>query len=607
MKVEDQRILDSARDLFAGLSDRYELETLLGVGGMGLVAKVRHKGLGVSHALKSLHLHLQRFASIRKRFLNEARTMAMLHSPHIVQVHDVGEVGGWPYMIMEFLEGGTILDHMEVYGALAPRQAVQVTIDVLKGLSVAHSKGVVHRDIKPENIIMTASGVIKVADFGIAKIEEGTSHTRADSTMGSYLYMAPEQADAKSADARADLFATAVALWGMLACDEVELVRLMETKLFFSDLLSSRPELLEMIPGELQSFVLKACCEDPEDRHQTAEEMIEELQSVLRGLPEDPEDTPRLGTAPQVLCEAEEAIGSNLAAGSSEADELAAVAQDSGGTIVPGVTRAMDGAQSSASGALASHVSEVPELRSRSRLPPPGFTQDEEQRPRELPFGTMVEAGRPISETKLGQMEDELRSGAVRKIGIVAAVLLLFGVGVGVVIWQARTPEPEVIVQPAPEQTPEQVEEPAMADLSPPEEITPEEIEEITPEPVQETTPEPVRTKAKTKVRTPTPPPEPEATAAPVTATVSVQFSGVPDASADPEASGKLAYRLVGTDGQGSFTLTPGSASAQIPAGTYKATFDGRKPGQPVRSITVEAGGNTTVSCDWAFSNCRSR
>ena len=205
------------------LHGKYRLVRLLGDGGMGSVYEATHIRLGTRVAIKILHPQLTSRPSIVERFLQEARVSAQIRSPHVAQVIDVDQAPeGHAYMVLELLEGETLLQLLERERKLSAGVACAFTFQILEGLEAAHALGVVHRDLKPENVFVThgtQKTVVKLIDFGIAKVRrEGASLTLAGVTMGTAEYMAPEQAfSADRADARSDLFAVGVMLYEMLS------------------------------------------------------------------------------------------------------------------------------------------------------------------------------------------------------------------------------------------------------------------------------------------------------------------------------------------------------------------------------------------------------
>jgi serine/threonine-protein kinase len=189
----------------------------LGRGGMAEVHLARHVETGSQVALKVMLPHLADDAHAVGRFLKEARATMGLSHPNLVQVLTCGESGGQPYMVFEYVDGGTLEQALRRAGRLPPALAVEVVCQVLAGLSHAHAAGVVHRDLKPANLLLSLAGLVKVADFGIAKTLAATSMTLTGMRMGTPLYMSPEQAGSGNVDARSDLYAVGVVLYELLA------------------------------------------------------------------------------------------------------------------------------------------------------------------------------------------------------------------------------------------------------------------------------------------------------------------------------------------------------------------------------------------------------
>ena len=150
---------------------RYRLITVLGVGGMATVYKAFDGRLQVPRAIKILSPELGLRPSLRARFESEASMMALLEHPNIVRIYDVGADGDRAYIVMELVDGGSLLDRVKTGGKLPPNLALRVTIDMLDALGVAHKRGVVHRDIKPHNILLSSDGNLRITDFGIARMQ----------------------------------------------------------------------------------------------------------------------------------------------------------------------------------------------------------------------------------------------------------------------------------------------------------------------------------------------------------------------------------------------------------------------------------------------------
>ncbi len=205
----------------------YEILAPLGAGGMGEVYRARDTRLGREVAIKVLPHSFSRDADRLRRFEQEARSASALNHPNILTVHDVGESAGSQYVVSELLEGETLRERL-VAGALSVRKAVDYAVQIAGGLGAAHEKGIVHRDLKPENLFVTADGRVKILDFGLAKLAEGSPEqaqtaapTQARGTepgvvMGTVGYMSPEQVRGQPADSRSDIFAFGAVLYEML-------------------------------------------------------------------------------------------------------------------------------------------------------------------------------------------------------------------------------------------------------------------------------------------------------------------------------------------------------------------------------------------------------
>src|SRR6266571_437107 len=203
----------------------YEILSLLGKGGMGEVYRARDTRLNRSVAIKFLSPELADESAYR-RFQQEARMASALNHPHILTVHEAGELEGRQYLVTEFVDGGTLREW--VHNTKAKwRQTVDLLVGVADGLACAHEAGMLHRDIKPDNILVTKSGYAKLADFGLAKLTQPpeedlgdaltVSRTRPGVIIGTIAYMSPEQASGKTLDARSDIFAFGVVLYEMLS------------------------------------------------------------------------------------------------------------------------------------------------------------------------------------------------------------------------------------------------------------------------------------------------------------------------------------------------------------------------------------------------------
>ncbi|MGD8863909.1 MAG: serine/threonine-protein kinase, partial [Myxococcales bacterium] len=199
--------------------DRYAIEALVGVGGMGEVYRARHLKLGMPVAVKAITGEAS--ADLVRRFAREAQLLARVRHPNVVSILDVGETAsGGPCMVMEFLEGEALDDRLERRGALPWQEVRAVALSILKGLDAIHSAGIIHRDLKPANVLITRGNpeVVKLVDFGIAHPSggEGQRFTQTGAVVGTPAYMSPEQLVGGSLDARSDIYAVALLLYELL-------------------------------------------------------------------------------------------------------------------------------------------------------------------------------------------------------------------------------------------------------------------------------------------------------------------------------------------------------------------------------------------------------
>ncbi|MCA9571051.1 MAG: serine/threonine protein kinase, partial [Myxococcales bacterium] len=260
---------------------RYLLVKQLGEGGMASVYRAYDQRLQVWRAVKILSPEYADKKKIAKRFEAEAQTMALLEHRNIVRVYDVGRDGAdIAYIVMELVEGGCLVDWLEVNGPMPPRMAVEAVMEVCEGLQAAHDKGVIHRDIKPHNVMVTLDGVCKVTDFGIARVGDSDhSQTKTGSVMGTWGYMAPEQrTDAKNVDVRADVYAVGATLYSLVT-DR------MPMDLFAAERNAS---ILDGVHEAIVPLLIKATEYDREDRFESVKALREALGAVLDQLPEVP-------------------------------------------------------------------------------------------------------------------------------------------------------------------------------------------------------------------------------------------------------------------------------------------------------------------------------
>ncbi len=273
------------------LGGRYELEGIVGRGGMAEVFRARDIRLDRIVGVKTLRDDLARDQTFQARFRREAQSAASLNHPSIVAVYDTGEdmVGGTPvpYIVMEFVDGRTLRDLLRDDRRLLPERAAEITDGVLRALDYSHRNGIVHRDIKPGNVMLTRSGEVKVMDFGIARAvsDSQMTMTQTAQVIGTAQYLSPEQARGERVDARSDLYSTGCLLYELLTGrppftgDSPVAIAYQHVK--EEPIPPSRidPE----VPAWADAIVLKAMQKDPAMRYQSAGEMRNDIQRALSG------------------------------------------------------------------------------------------------------------------------------------------------------------------------------------------------------------------------------------------------------------------------------------------------------------------------------------
>lgn len=261
---------------------RYRIQRIIGLGGMAVVFEAEDLLMHRTVAVKMLKEGVGDDATSVKRFINESKAVSMLSHPNIVSIYDVSVREDLKYIVMEHIRGITLKNYMSRKGKLPVREAVSFTEQILRALDHAHSKGIIHRDIKPQNIMLLKNGMIKVADFGIAKLPSAETVTVTDKAIGTVYYISPEQASGKPIDPRSDLYSVGVMLYEMVtgtlpfSADSPVSVALMQIHN------TPRPPraLCPELPLGLQQIILRAMEKDPDRRYQSAREMLRHIVAL---------------------------------------------------------------------------------------------------------------------------------------------------------------------------------------------------------------------------------------------------------------------------------------------------------------------------------------
>ncbi len=259
----------------------YEIVAILGRGGMGVVYKGYEPGLARFVAIKELAPALAHDPALVERFLREARSMAALNDPRILQIHFIGEDGGQPYFAMEFVDGESLASAIKRERRLHPGDALKILLQAAQGLAVAHEHGVIHRDVKPANLLLTQRGQVKIADFGIALANQefDSKLTGTGQLVGTPGYLSPEVCLGKPVDARSDIFALGIVLFEMLAghmpfSDESPFKLMLEVvQLEIPDVRGLNQD----VDADVAAMLAKMLAKDPADRYQTMRALIADL------------------------------------------------------------------------------------------------------------------------------------------------------------------------------------------------------------------------------------------------------------------------------------------------------------------------------------------
>jgi serine/threonine protein kinase/Tfp pilus assembly protein PilF len=255
----------------------YKILEKLGEGGMGIVYLAEDLNLERKVAIKFLPRHIASNSVERERFKIEAKAAAALNHPNIATIHAIEESDDDTFIVMEYIDGIELKDKIKS-GPILIKAAINIAIQIAEGLEAAHKKGIVHRDIKSQNIMITNDGKVKIMDFGLAKLREGTQLTKVGSTVGTAAYMSPEQAKGEEVDNGTDIWSFGVVLYEMLTGKQ-PFKGDYEQAIIYS-ILNEKPELEGNISEALKYIVEKALAKDRKDRYQTAHEMQSDLEQL---------------------------------------------------------------------------------------------------------------------------------------------------------------------------------------------------------------------------------------------------------------------------------------------------------------------------------------
>lgn len=264
------------------LDGRYQLDALIGVGGMANVYKATDLKHNRTVAVKVLRQEFAENEELVRRFKNESKAICILNHPNIVKVFDVSVTDKLQFIVMEYIDGITLKEYLNQRGGvLTWKETVHFARQVLEALEHAHSKGVVHRDIKPQNIMLLSDGSVKIMDFGIARFSRAESQFTSDKAIGSVHYISPEQAKGDVTDQTADIYSMGIMMYEMLSgklpfeSDSAVSVAIKQ----ISDTAQPLSEVAPDVPQALQEIVTRAMAKDPKDRYPSARDMLDAIEA----------------------------------------------------------------------------------------------------------------------------------------------------------------------------------------------------------------------------------------------------------------------------------------------------------------------------------------
>lgn len=265
------------------LSGRYEVLKRVGSGGMADVYMAKDHKLNRNVAVKVLKSEYVEDEKFLKKFETEAQAVARLSHPNIVNVYDVGIEDGINYIVMELAEGITLKEYIRRKGYLSPKETVEISLQIASAISHAHKNHIIHRDIKPQNILVSEIGNVKVTDFGIAKATSSNTVTSTATAMGSVHYISPEQAKGRFCDEKSDIYSLGITMYEMVTghvpFDHENGVTI--ALMHLQNEITPPSQIRDGIPDSLEKIILKCTMKKPEDRYQTADELITDLKLVF--------------------------------------------------------------------------------------------------------------------------------------------------------------------------------------------------------------------------------------------------------------------------------------------------------------------------------------
>ena len=290
------------------LLNRYELLEKIGEGGMGSVYKAKCHLLNRFVAVKILKAELNNDEDFVARFKREATSIASLSHPNIVNVHDVGAEEHINFIVMEYIDGKTLKQIIKENGRISSRETLDIVFQVAKALECAHKNNIIHRDIKPDNIMIMEDNMVKVMDFGIAKVDDSRTVTNSNNVMGTVRYFSPEQAKGNFVDCRTDIYSLGIVMYEMVTgqvpynADSAISIAMMHIQ----EPVIPPKEIITDIPENINQVILKSMQKEPIKRYQTAREMADVLKTIKQypnfkiNINKGPDDATRI-MAPAVV------------------------------------------------------------------------------------------------------------------------------------------------------------------------------------------------------------------------------------------------------------------------------------------------------------------